>query len=48
MEQFNASLSFDKRLFAADIFGSIAYAQALHDINLITSKFFIHFNHFLL
>ena len=29
MERFNASIGFDRRLWAADIRGSMAYAQAL-------------------
>ncbi len=36
MEDFNNSLKFDKRLFSADITGSIAYAKALQKCNLIT------------
>lgn len=35
MEQFNASISFDWRLYEADIEGSVAYAEALADVGLI-------------
>jgi argininosuccinate lyase len=35
MEQFNASIGFDWRLYEADIEGSVAYAEALADIGLI-------------
>jgi argininosuccinate lyase len=37
MECFNASIGFDKRLWAADIRGSMAYAQALEQADLITT-----------
>ena len=37
MERFNASIGFDRRLWAADIRGSIAYAQALERAGLITT-----------
>jgi len=36
MEQFNASIGFDWRLYEADIEGSAAYAEALSDAGLIT------------
>jgi argininosuccinate lyase len=36
MEQFNASIGFDWRLYEADIEGSAAYAEALADAGLIT------------
>ncbi len=36
MEQFNASIGFDARMYAADIGGSIAYAQALRRAELLT------------
>jgi argininosuccinate lyase len=36
MEKFNASISFDKRLWLADIRGSQAYAQALERAGLLT------------
>lgn len=35
MEQFNASIGFDWRLYEADIEGSVAYAEALADAGLI-------------
>jgi argininosuccinate lyase len=38
MEQFNASIGFDKRMYAQDIAGSRAYAEALHKRGLITAK----------
>ena len=37
MEQFNASIGFDWRLYEADIEGSVAYAEALADAGLITN-----------
>jgi len=37
MKQFNDSFRFDQRLYAVDIQGSLAYAEALHLIGLITS-----------
>jgi argininosuccinate lyase len=37
MERFNASIGFDRRLWAADIRGSMAYAQALERAGLITT-----------
>ena len=36
MEQFNASINFDKRLWAADLQGSQAYAQAIARAGIIT------------
>lgn len=36
MEQFNASIGFDRRLYNADITGSVAYAKALAYAGLIT------------
>lgn len=36
MESFNQSLSFDKRMWKADIQGSIAYSNAIHKKNIIT------------
>lgn len=36
MKQFNDSFRFDQRLYAVDIQGSLAYAEALHLIGLIT------------
>ena len=38
MERFNASFSFDRRLYAADIRGSIAYAAALARAALISQQ----------
>jgi len=38
MERFNASIGFDVRLWAADIRGSLAYAQALERAGLITAE----------
>jgi argininosuccinate lyase len=38
LEQFNASLSFDRRLYAADIAGSVAYARALVDAGILTPE----------
>jgi argininosuccinate lyase len=38
MECFNASISFDRRLWAADIRGSMAYAQALERAGLVTTE----------
>src|SRR5688500_7351548 len=38
MEQFNASILFDWRLYAADIDGSIAYAGALERAGLVTTE----------
>jgi argininosuccinate lyase len=37
MEQFNASIGFDWRLYEADIEGSVAYAEALADAELIST-----------
>lgn len=37
MERFNESFSFDRRLYAADIQGSIAYAAALQKAGLLTA-----------
>lgn len=39
MEEFNASLKFDKRMYKEDIVGSQVYAQALKDVKLITGRF---------
>ncbi|MBN1874964.1 MAG: argininosuccinate lyase [Anaerolineae bacterium] len=36
LEQFNASIGFDWRMYAADIKGSIAYAHALEKVNILT------------
>lgn len=37
LERFNASIGFDCRLYAADIRGSIAYAQALAKVGVLTA-----------
>ncbi|KAJ1932146.1 hypothetical protein GGF37_007157, partial [Kickxella alabastrina] len=36
MEAFNESIHFDRRMFAADIQGSRAYAKALHKQGILT------------
>ena len=38
MEEFNASIAFDRRLWQADIRGSQAYAQALARAGLLTAN----------
>lgn len=38
MEQFNASINFDKRLWKADVVGSQAYAQAIARAGIITAE----------
>lgn len=38
LEKFNASLSFDKRLYAEDIAGSMAHAKMLHRIGVLTAS----------
>ena len=38
MDEFNASIGFDKRLYNEDIDGSIAYAEALRKAEIITQK----------
>ena len=38
MEDFNASINIDKRMWKEDIEGSVAYAKALAKISLITNK----------
>ena len=38
MEKFNASISYDQRMWAEDIRGSKCYASALHRIHLLTSE----------
>jgi argininosuccinate lyase len=38
MEQFNASIDFDRRLYKADIQGSQAYARALVGVSVLTSE----------
>jgi len=38
MEKFNESLSFDKRMWAQDIKGSVAYAKAIGKVGIITQE----------
>jgi len=38
LERFNASLSFDQRLFAEDIEGSLAHAEMLQKIGVLTES----------
>ncbi|CAH1801872.1 unnamed protein product [Owenia fusiformis] len=38
MESFNASISYDKRMWDADIKGSKAYVQAIEKVGLVTSE----------
>mmetsp|Transcript_30558 Transcript_30558/g.50774 ORF Transcript_30558/g.50774 Transcript_30558/m.50774 type:complete len:471 (+) Transcript_30558:84-1496(+) len=38
MEKFNESISFDKRMWAQDIRGSIAYAKAIGKVGIITDE----------
>ncbi|HIC88600.1 MAG TPA: argininosuccinate lyase [Anaerolineae bacterium] len=38
MEQFNASISFDQRMWAEDVFASMAYARALAEAGLISQE----------
>ncbi len=38
MVVFNASIGFDIRLWKADILGSKAYAEALHDVGILTAE----------
>ena len=38
MEKFNESISFDKRMWAQDINGSIAYAKAIGKVGIITDE----------
>ena len=38
LEKFNASLSFDKRLYAEDIQGSLAHASMLKKIGVLTGS----------
>ena len=37
MHEFNQSLRYDKRMYAADITGSIAYAKALTKVGILTA-----------
>lgn len=36
MHEFNQSLRYDKRMYAADIVGSIAYSKALTKVGILT------------
>lgn len=36
MHEFNQSLRYDKRMYAADITGSIAYSKALTKVGILT------------
>ncbi|XP_072043943.1 LOW QUALITY PROTEIN: argininosuccinate lyase-like [Amphiura filiformis] len=38
MEQFNASIGYDKRMWKADIQGSQAYVKALHKVDIVTEE----------
>ena len=38
MEKFNASISYDKRMWSVDIDGSMAYAKALAKTGILTEK----------
>ncbi len=38
MHEFNQSLRYDKRMHAADIRGSIAYAKALTKVGILTAE----------
>lgn len=38
MEKFNASISYDQRMWDADIRGSKAYVKALHKAKLVTQE----------
>ncbi len=38
MEEINASISFDRKLYAQDIAGSLAHAQMLHDQGILSSE----------
>lgn len=40
MHTFNASLSIDKHMYAADVQGSIAYSRALADCGLLSTEGF--------
>lgn len=37
MQKFNESLSFDKRMWEQDLLGSIAYAKAIHKVDILTT-----------
>ena len=38
MEKFNESMWFDKRMWAQDIRGSVAYAKAIGNVGIITDE----------
>lgn len=38
MHEFNQSLKYDKRMYAVDIQGSIAYAKSLTLVGILTSE----------
>ena len=38
MEQFNASIGFDRKLLELDVAGSVAYARALHKAGVLTAE----------
>ena len=38
MHEFNQSLRYDQRMYAADIAGSIAYAKALAGVGILTQE----------
>ena len=38
MHEFNQSLRYDKRMYAADISGSIAYSKALTRVGILTKE----------
>jgi len=38
MDAFNQSLSYDRRMHAADIQGSIAYSKALQKVGILTEE----------
>lgn len=42
MEKFNASISYDQRMWDADIRGSKAYVKALHKAKLVTQEELVH------
>lgn len=38
MHEFNQSLRYDRRMYAVDVEGSMAYAKALHKSGLLTEE----------
>lgn len=38
MEKYNASITFDRRMWREDLTGSMAYARALHRVGILTSE----------